>query len=293
MNKNKTNENKIHNPKARQFKEMFRRLSENKLALAGGIITVLLILMALTANWITPFDPTEQDYSKVLQPPSAEHWFGTDDIGRDLFSRVILGTQVSLKAGLFSVGIALALGVPIGLISGYRRGFLDEVIIMRITDAMLSFPALVLALAFAAVLGAGLGNVMIAIGLVYTPNFIRLTRAEVLAQREREYVLASRSSGLRDWRILLYHILPNSLAPILIQATLSVASAIIAEASLSYLGLGTQPPTPSWGAMLSTGQSYLSEAPWLALFPGAFIFLTVMAINLFGDGIRDAFDTKL
>lgn len=293
MGKNTTIESKAHNPKTRQFKEMFRRLSENKLALVGGIITVLLILMALTANWITPFDPTEQDYSKVLQPPSAEHWFGTDDIGRDLFSRVILGTQVSLKAGLFSVGIALALGVPIGLISGYRRGFLDEVIIMRITDAMLSFPALVLALAFAAVLGAGLGNVMIAIGLVYTPNFIRLTRAEVLAQREREYVLASRSSGLRDWRILLYHILPNSLAPILIQATLSVASAIIAEASLSYLGLGTQPPTPSWGAMLSTGQSYLSEAPWLALFPGAFIFLTVMAINLFGDGIRDAFDTKL
>jgi peptide/nickel transport system permease protein len=283
----------IESPKIRMLKEMLGRFLQNKLAVVGGILTICIILMAIFAQIIVPYDPTEQNYDKTLMAPSSEHLFGTDAIGRDVLSRVIYGAQVSIKAGLISVGIALSIGIPIGLVSGYFRGWWDEIIIMRFTDAMLSFPTLVLALALAAVFGAGLENAMLAIGLVFTPNIIRLIRAEVLSQREREYVEAAKASGISDFRIIMFHILPNSLAPMLVQSTLMVAAAIIAEASLSYLGLGTQPPTPSWGAMLSTGQGYLDQAPWMALFPGAFIFLTVIAINLFGDGIRDAFDTKL
>ncbi|GAA0328632.1 ABC transporter permease [Bacillus carboniphilus] len=273
-------------------KQMLARLFENKLAVIGGVFTVVIIITALFAPFIAPFDPSEQDYSKVLQSPNGVNWFGTDELGRDIFSRVIFGAQISLQAGLISVGIALVIGIPIGMISGYFRGFWDEFVIMRITDAMLAFPSLVLALALAAVFGAGLENAMIAIGIVLTPNIIRLVRAEVLAHREREYVEACRASGLKNWRILLLHILPNILAPIIVQATLAIASAIISEASLSYLGLGTQPPDPSWGSMLSSGQGYLAQAPWIALFPGLFIFITVMAINLFGDGIRDMLDPK-
>lgn len=283
----------LENPRIRMFKEMLQRFLQNKLAIIGGVITILIIFTAIFAQWISPYDPTTQNYENILAAPSAEYWFGTDQLGRDILTRVIYGAQVSVKAGLISVGIALSIGVPIGLISGYYRGVLDEYIIMRFTDAMLSFPTLVLALALAAILGAGLENAMLAIGLVFTPNIIRLIRAEVLSHREREYVEAAKASGISDFRIIAFHILPNSLAPILVQATLMIAAAIIAEASLSYLGLGTQPPTPSWGSMLSSGQGYLSQAPWIALFPGIFIFLTVISINLFGDGIRDAFDSKL
>jgi peptide/nickel transport system permease protein len=280
-------------PKKRMLKEMAGRFLQNKLAAAGGIFMLILILMAVFAPIVSPHDPTEQDYSKFLINPSAEHWFGTDELGRDVLSRVIYGAQVSLQAGIISVGIALVLGIPIGLFSGYYRGVLDEYIVMRFTDALLSFPPLVLALSMAAVLGAGLQNAMIAIGIVFTPNFIRLMRAEVLSQREREYVTAAKASGLSDLRIIFIHIFPNCLPPILVQSTLSVAAAIIAEASLSYLGLGTQPPDSSWGAMLSMGQGYLSDAPWMALFPGIFIFITVLSINLFGDGLRDALDPKM
>ncbi|WP_084500752.1 ABC transporter permease [Halalkalibacillus halophilus] len=284
---------KIENPRVRMWKMMFGRLFQNKLAVFGGVVTFGLIFTAIFAAWLAPHDPTEQNYSAVLQGPSLEYWFGTDNLGRDLFSRVIYGAQVSLQAGLISVGIALAIGVPIGLISGYYRGFLDEYIIMRLTDAMLSIPALVLALALAAVLGAGLTNAMIAIGLVLTPNFIRLIRGEVLAHREKEYVEAGKASGISDFKLIIKHILPNTMAPIMVQATLAIAAAIIVEASLSYLGLGTQPPDPSWGSMLANGQGYLDSAPWIALFPGFFIFLTVISINLFGDGIRDMLDPKM
>jgi peptide/nickel transport system permease protein len=293
MEQVQTKTSQVESPKIRMFKEMLQRFLQNKLAVVGGIITICIILTAIFAQWIVPYDPTEQNYAKTLAAPSAEHLFGTDTLGRDVLSRVIYGAQVSVKAGLISVGLALSIGIPIGMISGYYRGLWDEIIIMRFTDAMLSFPTLVLALALAAVLGAGLENAMIAIGLVFTPNIIRLIRAEVLSQREREYVEAAKASGINDARVLFFHIFPNSLAPILVQATLMIAAAIIAEASLSYLGLGTQPPTPSWGAMLSFGQGYLAQAPWIALFPGLFIFLTVISINLFGDGIRDAFDSKL
>nr|WP_306464384.1 ABC transporter permease [Sporosarcina koreensis] len=284
---------KTEYPRIRLMKEMLQRLLENKLAVVGGVFTILLIFLALFPGVVATHSHTEQDYSAVLVPPSAAHWFGTDELGRDLFSRVIYGATTSLKAGLISVGIALGIGLPIGMLSGYFRGVWDEFLIMRITDAMLSFPPLVLALTLVAVFGAGLENAMIAIGLVLTPSFMRLIRGEVLAHREKEYVEAARASGLPSWRILFIHILPNTIAPIIVQATLAIAAAIITEASLSYLGLGTQPPTPSWGSMLSTGQGYLEQAPWLGLFPGLFIFITVLSINLFGDGIRDMFDSKL
>lgn len=292
VNNEYLNQKKAMSPRKKMIRKMAGRFFQNKLAVFGGFFTLILIIMAIFAPLIAPFNPTEQDYGKFLTNPNAQNWFGTDELGRDVFSRVIYGSRVSLEAGIISVGIALAIGIPIGLFSGYYRGVLDEYIVMRFTDALLSFPPLVLALSMAAVLGAGLQNAMIAIGIVYTPNFIRLIRAEALSQREREYVTAAKALGLNDLRIIFRHVLPNCIPPILVQATLSVAGAIIAEASLSYLGLGTQPPTPSWGSMLSMGQGYLADAPWISLFPGIFIFITVLSINLFGDGLRDALDPK-
>ncbi|MFC6387062.1 ABC transporter permease [Sporolactobacillus kofuensis] len=281
------------NPLRKKRNKSYSKLMKNKLAVCGGIFVVLLVVLAVFAPLLAPFDPTKQNYGQILKPPSATHWFGTDTLGRDLLSRIIFGAQVSLKAGLISVGIALTIGIPLGMISGYFRGFWDEFIIMRVTDAMLAFPSLVLALTLAAVLGPSLNHAMIAIGLVFTPYFIRLARGEVLAQREREYVSAARASGLRNFSIMMRHVFPNILGPLIVQATLNVASAIIAEASLSYLGLGTQPPTPSWGAMLAEGQGYISQAPWISIFPGLFIFLAVISINVFGDGIHDWLDPKL
>jgi peptide/nickel transport system permease protein len=283
----------VESPRKRRMKEMSSRFFQNKLAVVGGIFTLLLILMAVFAPIVAPYNPSEQDYAKFLQSPNGENLLGTDELGRDIFSRIIYGARVSIQAGIISVGIALLIGIPIGLFSGYYRGVLDEFVVMRFTDALLSFPPLVLALSLAAVLGAGLQNAMIAIGIIFTPNFIRLVRGEVLSQREREYVTAAKASGISDFKIIFRHILPNCMPPILVQGTLSIAAAIISEASLSYLGLGTQPPTPSWGAMLSMGQGYLGDAPWISLFPGVFIFLTVLSINLFGDGLRDALDPKL
>ncbi|WP_413632790.1 ABC transporter permease [Mesobacillus jeotgali] len=283
----------VESPRKRRMKEMSSRFFQNKLAVVGGVFTLLLILMAVFAPLVAPYNPTEQNYAKFLQSPNAENLLGTDELGRDILSRIIYGARVSIQAGIISVGIALLIGIPIGLFSGYYRGVLDEFVVMRFTDALLSFPPLVLALSLAAVLGAGLQNAMIAIGIIFTPNFIRLVRGEVLSQREREYVTAAKASGISDFKIIFRHILPNCMPPILVQATLAIAAAIISEASLSYLGLGTQPPTPSWGAMLSMGQGYLGDAPWISLFPGLFIFLTVLSINLFGDGLRDALDPKL
>lgn len=279
-------------PRLRMLNNTLDRLYQNKLAVGGGVVVLILLVMALFANVIAPFGYAEQNYSKVLQSPSAAHWFGTDQLGRDIFSRVIYGARTSLKAGFISVGIALIIGVPVGMISGYFKGIWDEFIIMRVTDSILAFPPLILALCLVAVFGPSLKNAMIAIGIVLTPSFMRLIRAEVLAHREKEYVEACRASGLSHWRILFIHIFPNAIGPVIVQATLATAAAIITEASLSYLGLGTQPPTPSWGSMLSTGQGYLAQAPWIALFSGVFIFITVIGINLFGDGVRDMNDPK-
>jgi peptide/nickel transport system permease protein len=244
------------------------------------------------APFISPYDPNRQRLLEALQAPSAEHLLGTDENGRDVLSRILYGTRISLAAGIFSVSIALILGITTGLLSGYFGGKVDN-IIMRFMDALLAFPTLVLALAITAALGPGLRNAMIAIGIVGTPIFARLTRGQVLSVREREFVEAARTLGAGHLRIMLTHILPNVMAPLIVQMSLSVAVAILAEATLSFLGLGVQPPEPSWGSMVSRGKDYLDLAPWLAFAPGGAIFLAVMGFNFVGDAVRDALDPRL
>jgi peptide/nickel transport system permease protein len=258
----------------------------------GAVVVALVITLALLAPLFSPYDPLKQDVNGLLAPPGPLHVLGTDNTGRDIFSRVLWGTRVSLVAGLVSVAIAVVVGCAIGLAAGYWGGRLDGVL-MRLIDTVLSFPALVLALALGAVLGAGLGGVLIALGVVYTPTFARLMRGQVLTIRTREYVQAARVLGGPDWWILLRHILPNSATPIVVQTSLSIGFAILAEASLSFLGLGVQPPEPSWGSMINAGRGYLQQAPWMVFGPGAALFVTVLGLNFLGDGIRDALDPRL
>ncbi|WP_126429123.1 ABC transporter permease [Brevibacillus marinus] len=264
----------------------------NGLGVIGALIILTLIVVAIFAPQIAPFDPNEQNYDKILLPPGGEHLFGTDDLGRDIFSRVVYGARISIQAALISVGIAMLIGVPIGLLSGYYRGFWDEWIVMRWVDAMQAFPFLILALAISAVLGSGFGNAMLAIGIGFAPAFIRITRGQVLSLRNMEYIQAARSVGVKDARIIFRHILPNAMNPIMIQATLAMASGIIAEASLSYLGLGVTPPTPSWGSMLNQAQSLMSVAPYATFYPGIAIFLVVLGFNLLGDGLQQVLDPR-
>ena len=268
-----------------------RRLLRRKGAIFGLIVIALFVALAIFAPLISPYDPNIQSWTAVRKAPSALHLFGTDDVGRDNFSRVIYGARASLLAGVISVAIALAAGVPFGLIAGYVGGWIDA-LISRITDAMLACPFLILAIALAAFLGPSLGNAMIAIGVTTTPIFVRLTRGEVMAVKVEDYVEAARAIGNPRWRIALFHILPNIMPALLVQATLSIATAIIAEAALSFLGLGQQPPAPSWGSMLNSAQRFLTQAPWMAVWPGLAIFLAVLSINLVGDGLRDALDPK-
>src|SRR5437764_851540 len=264
-------------------------------ARAKGRSEPLGILKHAMPNQLTPrmvpYDPIARSWTLVRKPPSGMHWFGTDDLGRDILGRVIYGARASLTAGVISVGIALGIGVPFGMLSGYRGGFIDA-LISRITDAMLACPYLILAIALAAFLGPSLGNAMIAIGITTTPIFIRLTRVQVMNVKVEDYVEAARAIGNPGWRIALFHILPNILPALLVQATLSIAAAIIAEAALSFLGLGQQPPAPSWGSMLNAAQRFLINAPWMAIWPGFAIFVTVLAFNLLGDGLRDALDPR-
>jgi peptide/nickel transport system permease protein len=269
----------------------WRRLRRRKGAMVGLAIVVLFILMALLAPLIVPYDPIQQSWSLVRKAPSAAHWFGTDEVGRDVFSRVVHGARTSLSAGIISVGIALCIGVPLGIIAGYLGGWVDA-LISRMTDAMLAIPFLILAIALAAFLGPSLGNAMIAIGVTATPIFIRLTRGQVMTIKVEDYIEAARSVGNPRWRIATFHILPNILPPLLVQATLALATAIIAEAALSFLGLGQQPPAPSWGSMLNSAQRFLTNAPWMAIWPGVAIFLAVLSFNLLGDGLRDALDPR-
>jgi peptide/nickel transport system permease protein len=282
-----TSAESVETPTARAI----RRFKRRKGALIALFVIAIFIAAAALAPLISPYNPDLQTWSAVRKAPSALHWFGTDDVGRDVLARVIFGARASLLAGVISVAIALLVGVPVGLVSGYLGGFIDA-LFSRITDALLACPFLILAIALAAFLGPSLGNAMIAIGITTTPIFIRLTRGQVMAVKVEDYVEAARAVGNPHWRIALVHILPNILPALLVQATLSIAAAIIAEAALSFLGLGQQPPAPSWGSMLNAAQRFLVNAPWMAIWPGLAIFLTVLSFNLVGDGLRDALDPR-
>src|SRR5438128_1847558 len=270
---------------------MLRRLARRRAALFGLGVIIVFIIVALCSPWLAPYDPLQTSWTAVRKPPTAMHLFGTDEIGRDVLSRVAWGARASLLAGVVSVCISLSLGVPIGLVAGYVGGWVDA-LISRITDAMLACPFLILAIALAAFLGPSLTNAMIAIGISATPVFIRLTRAQVLAAKSEDYVEAARALGNPHLRIALRHIFPNIVAPLIVQATLAIAAAVIAEASLSFLGLGQQPPAPSWGSMLNTARHYVDQAAWMAIWPGLSIFLLVLSFNLLGDGLRDALDPR-
>ncbi len=274
-------------PGARAVRSLFKHRG----AVFGLLLIGLFTALALFAPIIAPYDPTAQSWTSVRKPPSLAHWFGTDDVGRDVLARVIYGARASLTAGCISVAIALSIGIPLGMVAGYLGGFVDA-LLSRLTDAMLAIPFLILAIALAAFLGPSLGNAMIAIGVTNTPIFVRLTRAQVMTVKVEDYIEAARAVGNPRWRIALVHILPNILPALLVQATLSIAAAIIAEASLSFLGLGQQPPAPSWGSMLNSAQRFLASAPWMAIWPGFAIFLTVLSFNLVGDGLRDALDPR-
>jgi len=276
---------------AKPWRRALRRLMRRHGAMVGLVVVLFFIAIAVLAPLVSPYDPVATNWALVRKPPSMAHWFGTDEIGRDVLARVVWGARASLLAGVVSVCISLLLGVPIGLLAGYVGGFLDG-LLMRITDAMLACPFLILAIALAAFLGPNLTNAMIAIGISAMPAFIRLTRAQVLNAKVEDYVEAARAVGNPHLRIVLRHILPNIVAPIMVQATLAIAAAIIAEASLSFLGLGQQPPAPSWGSMLNTAKNFLSQAPWMAMWPGLAIFVVVLAFNLLGDGLRDALDPR-
>jgi peptide/nickel transport system permease protein len=267
----------------------FRR---SHVGLVGAVLVCAFLLVAALAPLLSPYDPISADFANVLSPPTRAHLFGTDDIGRDILSRVIHGSRISLQAGLFTVAVALCVGLPLGLVAGYLGGRVDN-LIMRGLEVVLSFPGLVLALGITAVLGPKLIHALFAIGVVFVPNFARLIRAQVLSVKEHDYVAAARALGASDRRLVILHILPNCLAPLLVQSSFSVAFGILTEAALSFLGMGTQPPTPSWGIMLSAGRGYLEQAPWLGAFPGIAIFLAVLGFNLLGDGIRDALDPRL
>jgi peptide/nickel transport system permease protein len=275
----------------RPWRRALRRLAQRRAALAGLAVVAFFIALALLAPLVAPHDPLATDWLLVRKAPSAAHWFGTDEIGRDVLARIVWGSRASLLAGLVSVSLALAVGVPLGLVSGYLEGVVDATL-MRLIDAMLAIPFLILAIALAAFLGPSLTNAMIAIGVSQTPIFARLTRGQVLSVKHEDYIEAARAVGNPHYRIVLRHIFPNIVPPLLVQATLAAAAAIIAEASLSFLGLGQQPPNPSWGSMLNTAKNFISQAPWMAVWPGLAIFTLVLSLNLLGDGLRDALDPR-
>lgn len=278
-------------PAKRESSRAWRKLKANRSSLAGFIIIVFFFLLAVLAPVLPIPDPVATSWSAIRKAPSAAHWLGTDDLGRDILSRMIWGAQASLMAGVFSVAIAVIIGVPFGVLAGYFGGWVD-LVISRITEALLAMPFLIMAIALAAFLGPSLTNAMIAIGLSAMPIFVRLTRGQVLAVKQEDYVEGARSVGLGHLDIMLRYILPNVTAPIIVQATLTVATAIIAEASLSFLGLGQQPPAASWGSMLNVAKNFLTQAPWMAMWPGIAIFLVVIGFNLLGDGLRDALDPR-
>lgn len=269
----------------------WRLLARNPVTLVSSVVLVVVAVVAVTANWIVPYGVNDVDVPNALAPPSGSHWFGTDELGRDVLSRVLVATQASMRIAVVSVAFAMVVGVAVGLLAGYRGGWLDAVL-MRIVDVMFAFPVLLLALAVVAILGPGVTTTILAIGIVYTPIFARVARASTLAVRTEPYVSASRAMGAGDLYILSRHILPNIAGPLIVQTSLSLAFAILSEAALSFLGLGIQPPQPSLGRMIFDSQGFVTMAWWMAVFPGAAIFVIVLAFNLFGDGLRDVLDPK-
>ena len=275
-----------------QFSRIFKQWRRNRRAVVGAIILLIIIFMAIFAPFVTRYEPQKQNMRNRLQPPSSEHVFGTDQFGRDTYSRVVYGARLSLRVGFLSIALALAVGCTLGLISGYYGGVLDNVI-MRLVDVLMALPGFLLALSIVAALGPGMQNVVLAIGVSYIPSFARMMRSAVLSTRELDYVDAARALGARDRRIILSHVLPNSLSPIIVLTTLSMAGAILSAAGLSFLGMGAQPPTPEWGSMIASSRPFIRVSHWAVTIPGLAIFITVMCLNLVGDGLRDALDPRL
>ena len=272
--------------------DFFRRFLRHRLAVLGTIIILLLLLAALFGSALAPYDPMEMAFAERLTGPSAKHLMGTDEFGRDIFSRILHGASVSVQVALIAVSISTVAGVLLGSLAGYFGGWLDEVI-MRVMDILFAFPAVLLAITIMAILGRGIENAMIAIAIVYIPIFARVARGAVISVRQREFVTAAGALGRNRFQILLRHVIPNSLGPIIAQISISLAFAILAEAALSFFGLGTQPPEPSWGRMLAEGRSFMQQAWWLGVFPGLMIMLSVMGFNFLGDGLRDLFDPRM
>ena len=275
-----------------QFRRIMKQLLRNRRAVVGGIVLLIIVFMAILAPYVTTHDPVKQNIRNQLQPPSREHFFGTDQFGRDIYSRVIYGARLSLRVGFLAISFALVVGCFLGLVSGYYGGWLD-MIVMRVIDILLALPGFLLALSIVAALGPGLENVIMAIGVSYIPSFARMMRSAVLATRELDYVDAAQALGASDWRIIFQHILPNSISPIIVLPTLSMAGAILSAAGLSFLGMGAQPPTPEWGSMIATARPFIRVSHWAVTVPGLAIFITVMCLNLVGDGLRDALDPRL
>ncbi|MDB4895660.1 MAG: binding-protein-dependent transport system inner rane component [Firmicutes bacterium] len=274
------------------WRQAVRRLQRNPGAMLGLVILAVLVLAALLAPAIAPFDPIKQNATDAMQGPSLKHWLGADQFGRDILSRLLFGARISLRIGLVSVGIAASIGILLGLLAGFYGGWLD-MLISRFIDLLLAFPGILLALVIVTVIGPSLFNVMVAVGISAVPNYARLVRGTVLAARENVYVEAAEAIGARDRTILVKHILPNVLGPVIVLSTLGIAGAILSGAALSFLGLGAQPPTPEWGAVLSDGRNYLRQAWWISTFPGLAIMVTVLSVNLLGDGLRDALDPRM
>lgn len=274
------------------WRDAYRSLKKNKLALFGAGIILFFLLVAVLAPFLSSYTYHDQEMVNRLQPPSAEHWFGTDDFGRDVFTRIAYGARISLWVGFFAVTGALLLGTFLGLLAGYFGRWVD-ILISRIFDILLAFPGILLAIAIVAILGPSLQNALIAIAIVNIPVFGRLVRSKVLSLKEEEFIMAARAQGMKHGRIIFQHVLPNSLAPIIVQATLGFGTAILEAAALGFLGLGAQPPTPEWGKMLSDSRAFIQNAPWTVLFPGMSIMLLVLGFNLIGDGLRDALDPKM
>jgi peptide/nickel transport system permease protein len=274
------------------FWNTVRRIRRHRGAVVGFWMLVVIIVAAVLAPWIAPYDPLRMTSGASLRPPSATHWFGTDQFGRDIFSRVLFGARISLTIGFASVGIAMFVGGFLGLVAGYFEGILGT-LIMRVIDAMLAFPGILLALAIVATLGPGIVNVMIAVGISWIPSYTRVVRASVLSAKQNVYVEAAQAAGASSFRVILKHVVPNVFAPVIVLASLGLAGAIIAAAALSFLGMGAQPPTPEWGLILSQGRSFLRTAWWISTFPGLVIMVTVFAINLLGDGLQDALNPRL